>query len=52
VLLSSDEISKDEWLDGCVLATIVAATVGLPALTIIIVILWLWEVAVKARRKA
>ena len=50
--MSSDEISKDDWLSGCVLATLVATTVGLPALTIIIVILWLWEISVKARREA
>lgn len=35
--------SIDDWFSGGCLATMIALTVGLPALTIIIVILWLWE---------
>ncbi len=35
--------SIDDWFSGGCLATMIAVTVGLPALAIIIVILWLWE---------
>jgi hypothetical protein len=51
ITMSSDNSSREEWLGGCALATVVASVVSLPALTVIIVVLWLWERAVKVGQR-
>ncbi len=46
------EFNADEWFGGCALATLIASVVSLPALTVIIVVLWAWEHIVRGASSA
>ncbi|MFP4249699.1 MAG: hypothetical protein ACLFU7_08565 [Armatimonadota bacterium] len=46
------DFNADEWFGGCALATLVASVVSLPALAVIIGVLWAWERTVRGASSA